>query len=179
MYNRTVFGTTRMTRFLKYIAAARKLPAMNISQNMEEKGRSSFTRSNREHLPSAASSAELELTAHRLRVCPIRSGLLPLSSIRKTQPCFSYKKRRRDFGGVQNVPPVTKSAGAMAKDLSCHLREEGWNSGSLFAIAPYPVGIPRIRGIFFTLFFPNHSDCQPSANLTHPFKFYHKGVFQS
>ena len=115
MYNRTVFGTTRMTRFLKYIAAARKLPAMNISQNMEEKGRSSFTRSNREHLPSAASSAELELTAHRLRVCPIRSGLLPLSSIRKTQPCFSYKKRRRDFGGVQNVPPVTKSAGAIRK----------------------------------------------------------------
>ncbi|MDD6430492.1 MAG: hypothetical protein PUF96_04785 [Ruminococcus sp.] len=88
---------------------------MNISQNMEEKGRSSFTRSNREHLPSAASNAELELTAHRLRVCPIRSGLLPLSSIRKTQPCFSYKKRRRDFGGVQNVPPVTKSAGAMRK----------------------------------------------------------------
>jgi threonyl-tRNA synthetase len=34
------------------------------------------------------------------------------------------------------------------------LREEGWNSGSLFAIAPYPVGIPRIRGIFFTLFSP-------------------------
>ena len=115
MYSRTVLHKPEQTRFLKYIAAARKLPAMNISQNMEEKGRSSFTRSNREHLPSAASSAELELTAHRLRVCPIRSGLLPLSSIRKTQPCFSYKKRRRDFGGVQNVPPVTKSAGAMRK----------------------------------------------------------------
>ena len=73
------------------------------------------TRSNREHLSLAVNGAEVELTAHRLRVCPIRSGLLPLSSIRKTQPCFSYKKRRRDFGGVQNVPPVTKSAGAMRK----------------------------------------------------------------
>ena len=153
MYSRTVFGTTRMTRFLKYIAAARKLPAMNISQNMEEKGRSSFTRSNREHLPSAASSAELELTAHRLRVCPIRSGLLPLSSIRKTQPCFSYKKRRRDFGGVQNVPPVTKSAGAMRKirPAICVRRVE---QRQLICDRPLSCGNPTDKGHFFHPVFP-------------------------
>ena len=114
MYSRTVLHKPEQTRFLKYIAAARYACNEHITKHGRERPQF-VTRSNREHLPSAASSAELELTAHRLRVCPIRSGLLPLSSIRKTQPCFSYKKRRRDFGGVQNVPPVTKSAGAMRK----------------------------------------------------------------
>lgn len=49
------------------------------------------SRSNREHLSLAVNGAELELTAHRLRVCPIRSGLLPLSSIWKTQEFYGYK----------------------------------------------------------------------------------------
>ncbi|MDO4156291.1 MAG: hypothetical protein Q4D37_05875 [Oscillospiraceae bacterium] len=77
---------------MKYIAAARYACNEHITKHGRERPQF-VTRSNREHLSLAVNGAELELTAHRLRVCPIRSGLLPLSSIRKTQLTVSYKKK--------------------------------------------------------------------------------------